>query len=113
MSEATQGSSEATQGSSEPIQGSSGLIESSSEATRDALRRLLRERAVLRGDFVLSSGQRSSYYLDARLVTLSGAGSALVGEAFLELIRPAAPTAVAGLTLGADPIVTAIAVVSG
>jgi orotate phosphoribosyltransferase len=84
-----------------------------SEAHRAALCRLLQERALLRGDFVLSSGQRSSYYLDARLVTLSAQGGGLVGEAFLDLIRPSAPHAVAGLTLGADPIVTAIAVVSG
>src|SRR5690348_5255053 len=84
-----------------------------SDSTREALRSLLKEHAILRGDFVLASGRRSSYYLDARLVTLSGRGSGLVGEAFLDLIRPSAPDAVAGLTLGADPIVSAIAVLSG
>lgn len=80
---------------------------------RTRLLALLRERAVLRGDFVLSSGKRSSYYLDARLVTLSGEGSGLVGEIFYHLVRDAGADTVAGLTLGADPIVSAVAVVSG
>lgn len=84
-----------------------------SEGARSALLRLLRSHALLRGDFVLASGQRSSYYLDARLVTLSSEGSRLVGEAFFETLQGADVHAVAGLTLGADPIVTAIAVVSG
>jgi orotate phosphoribosyltransferase len=73
---------------------------------------LLREHAVLHGDFLLSSGQRSSYYLDARIVTLSAQGSALVGEILLDSLAGAEIDAVAGLTLGADPIVCAIAVVS-
>jgi orotate phosphoribosyltransferase len=80
---------------------------------RARLLSILKESAVLRGDFILSSGQRSDYYLDARRVTLSAAGSALVGEVFLELLASSQVDAVAGLTLGADPIVTAIAVVSG
>jgi orotate phosphoribosyltransferase len=80
---------------------------------RERLRDLLQRRAVLRGDFVLSSGQRSSYYLDARVVTLSAAGSALVGRVFLEALAAVNIEAVAGLTLGADPIVAAIATMSG
>jgi len=67
----------------------------------------------LRGDFVLSSGRRSSYYVDARLVTLSSEGSGLVGTVFCEALRDLEVQAVAGPTLGADPIVTAIAVISG
>lgn len=78
----------------------------------DRLRDILRRKAVLHGDFVLSSGARSSYYLDARLVTLSAEGSVLVGEVFCGLLREAGADAAAGLTLGADPIVTAIAVTS-
>jgi orotate phosphoribosyltransferase len=74
---------------------------------------LLRRRAVLRGDFVLSSGQRSPYYLDARIVTLSAEGSALVGAVFLEALDGVHADAVAGLTLGADPIVSAIATYAG
>lgn len=84
----------------------------STGGARSRLQRLLAERAVLRGDFILSSGARSSYYLDARMVTLSSEGSALVGEVFIDALRNLDVDAVAGLTVGADPIVTAIAVMS-
>jgi orotate phosphoribosyltransferase len=67
----------------------------------------------MRGDFVLSSGLRSDFYLDARIVTLSAEGSGLVGEVFLDLLDGTEAEAVAGLTVGADPIVTAIAVAAG
>jgi orotate phosphoribosyltransferase len=67
----------------------------------------------LHGDFVLSSGQRSSWYLDARRVTLSSAGSPLVGQVFLDLLDAGEVDAVGGLTVGADPIVAAIATVAG
>jgi orotate phosphoribosyltransferase len=67
----------------------------------------------MRGDFVLSSGRRSAYYLDARLVTLSSEGSPLVGAVFLDALPISGVDAVAGLTLGADPIVTSIAVTAG
>lgn len=79
---------------------------------RDELKSLLRMHAVLRGDFVLSSGVHSSYYLDARLVTLSGVGNLAVGRVFLDAIRYNLPDGVAGLTLGADPIITAITLTS-
>jgi orotate phosphoribosyltransferase len=74
---------------------------------------LLRQKAVLHGDFVLSSGQRSNVYLDARRVTLSAEGSVLVGRVFLDALGGAGAEAIAGLTLGADPIVAAIALMSG
>jgi orotate phosphoribosyltransferase len=73
---------------------------------------VLRRRAVLHGDFVLSAGGRSSHYIDARLVTLSSEGSVLVGQVFCEMLHDADVDAAAGLTVGADPIVTAIAVTS-
>ncbi|GAC1400772.1 MAG: orotate phosphoribosyltransferase [Chloroflexota bacterium] len=77
------------------------------------LLRLLRERAVLHGHFTLSSGETSSYYIDARLVTLSGVGSPLVGSAFLDLLGDDAVSAVAGLSIAADPIVASIVTMSG
>lgn len=80
---------------------------------RSQLLTLLQTRAVLRGDFVLSSGLHSPYYLDARLVTLSAQGAPLVARVFLDSFPRASVDAVAGLTIGADPIVTAIATVSG
>ncbi len=78
---------------------------------RDRLRDLLRERSVLRGDFVLASGVRSAYYIDARLTTMSGEGQRLIGRVGLDALDAAdwAPTAVGGLTLGADPVSYALA----
>ncbi|HEX3234872.1 MAG TPA: orotate phosphoribosyltransferase [Gemmatimonadales bacterium] len=80
----------------------------------DALRRLLLARSVRHGDFVLSSGQRSSYYIDCRLSTMSAEGMVLIGRMGLAAIRRAgwAPKAVGGLTMGADPVAYAIAAAS-
>lgn len=63
------------------------------------------------GDFVLASGRRSSFYIDARRTTMSAEGLALVGTLGLERLtaRRWAPRAVGGLTLGADPVAYAIA----
>lgn len=71
---------------------------------------LLLERSVKRGDFVLASGQRSSYYVDARLTTMSGRGQLLIGRLGLAAIDDAGwkPDCVGGLTLGADPVAYAI-----
>lgn len=78
---------------------------------REALAALLRERSVTLGDFILSSGQRSSYYIDARKTTMSAEGQRLIGPLGLAAIRRAgwSPGAVGGLTMGADPIAYAIA----
>ena len=75
------------------------------------LEELLLARSVRRGDFVLASGERSSYYIDCRLTTMSAEGFTLVGRAGLAAIRAANwdATAVGGLTLGADPVAYAIA----
>jgi orotate phosphoribosyltransferase len=75
------------------------------------LKDLLMARSVRRGDFVLASGQRSSFYIDARLTTMSGEGLAVIGALGLERLaaRGWAPRAVGGLTLGADPVAYALA----
>jgi len=67
------------------------------------------------GQFKLSSGGTSDYYIDCRTTTLDAKGSRLTGEAFLEEIRQRGwkPQAIGGLTMGADPIVVAVSVVSG
>jgi len=67
------------------------------------------------GEFKLSSGGTSDYYIDCRTTTLDAKGSRLTGEVFLEEIgqRGWKPKAIGGLTMGADPIVVAVAVVSG
>lgn len=78
------------------------------------LRQLLLDRSVRRGDFVLASGARSSYYIDARLTTMSAQGLVLIGGLGLKTIRDAGwePAAVGGLTMGADPVAYAIAAAS-
>lgn len=67
--------------------------------------------AYQEGDFVLSSGQHSSYYINGKQVTLHPQGALAIGRILLPLL-PKDTQAVAGLTLGADPIVTAVSVVS-
>ena len=75
------------------------------------LHALLLEKSVKQGDFVLASGRRSNYYVDARLTTMSGRGQLLIGTLGLAELDDAgwSPDAVGGLTLGADPIAYAIA----
>jgi orotate phosphoribosyltransferase len=67
------------------------------------------------GEFKLSSGGTSDYYIDCRTTTLDAKGSRLTGEVFLEEIqrRGWKARAIGGLTMGADPIVVAVSVVSG
>jgi orotate phosphoribosyltransferase len=83
-------------------------------AEHTQLAALLKARSVLRGDFVLASGRRSSYYIDCRRTTMHAEGLRLVGRIGLAAIRDQAwdPDLVGGLTLGADPVAYAIAVAS-
>jgi orotate phosphoribosyltransferase len=78
---------------------------------RDTLKDLLLTRSVQRGAFVLASGRHSSFYIDARLTTMSGDGLAVIGGLGLDRFaaRGWTPRAVGGLTLGADPIAYALA----
>ncbi len=78
---------------------------------RQYLLDLLCQLAYKEGDFVLSSGQRSSYYINGKEVTLHPQGALAIGRLLLSLL-PEDTQAVAGLTLGADPIVSAVSVVS-
>jgi orotate phosphoribosyltransferase len=78
---------------------------------RARLLRLLAERSIRLGDFVLASGARSSYYIDCRATLTHAEGQALAGRLGLAALRAAAlrPAAVGGLTMGADPLAYAIA----
>jgi orotate phosphoribosyltransferase len=78
---------------------------------RERLSQLLLEHSVAVGDFVLSSGARSSYYVDCRATTMRAEGQALVGRLGLDLIRNSGlrPDSIGGLTMGADPVAYAIA----
>ena len=78
---------------------------------KDRLLELLKERALEIRPVVLSSGKTSDYYMDCKRVTLSPEGAYLTGKLMLQMIRPDA-SAVAGLTLGADPIVSAVSLLS-
>lgn len=77
-------------------------------AARDRLRTLLVQHAVIRESVVLSSGRRSSYYVDARQVLLDPEGAALAGRMAWDLVAADEPGAVGGLTMGADPLVCAV-----
>ena len=75
---------------------------------------LLREKSFERGSFVLTSGQESDMYFDGKQTTLNAEGSYLVGKVFNNMIRRSEIPiqGVGGLSIGADPIVTAISLVS-
>src|SRR5207249_601700 len=77
--------------------------------------RLLAIKSFRLGDFKLSSGSSSDYYVDCRTTTLDAKGARLTGQVFLDEIRARGwkPRAIGGLTMGADPIVVAVAVISG
>jgi orotate phosphoribosyltransferase len=77
---------------------------------RQRLLDLFCQLAYREGDFVLSSGQRSTYYINGKQVTLHPEGSVAVGRLILDWL-PEEVVAIAGLTLGADPMVTAVSVV--
>lgn len=81
------------------------------KALRQSLLNLFCQLAYKEGDFVLSSGQHSSYYINGKQVTLHPQGALAIGRLLLTML-PNHTQAVAGLTLGADPIVSAVSVVS-
>ena len=76
---------------------------------------MLAQKSFRLGEFKLSSGATSDYYIDCRTTTLDARGAQLTGQVFLENIREQGwePAAIGGLTMGADPIVVAVAVTSG
>jgi orotate phosphoribosyltransferase len=82
---------------------------------RQELLRLLATKSFRLGEFKLASGGTSDYYIDCRATTLDARGAQLTGQVFLDEIRERcwAAQAIGGLTMGADPIVIAVAVTSG
>jgi orotate phosphoribosyltransferase len=83
-------------------------------ALRTELHALLYDRAFRFGDFVLRSGRRSDFYFDGKQVTLDGRGLYLVSRLILQRCRELPGiTAVGGMTLGADPIASGVAALSG
>lgn len=82
------------------------------EENKRKLARLLLEKSYKEGNFTLASGKKSNYYFDCRVTSLSAEGSRLIGLLFCDLLKDLAITGVGGMTLGADPLVTAVTVIS-
>ncbi|MGA7081104.1 MAG: orotate phosphoribosyltransferase [Terriglobales bacterium] len=82
---------------------------------RQELIQLLARKSFRLGEFKLSSGGTGDYYIDCRTTTLDARGAQLVGQVFLDEMRAQGwhADAIGGLTMGADPIVVAVAVTSG
>ena len=85
-----------------------GWVGSAGVTDRDELLQLIKDQAVVHGDFVLSSGQRATWYIDLRRILLSGRAAPLAGRVMLDLTSGLDFDAVGGLTLGADPVATAM-----
>ena len=77
-------------------------------SARDALKEEILKKAVVHGKVILSSGKEEEYYVDLRRVTLDSVAAPLVGAVMLELTKDLDYEAVGGLTLGADPVATAM-----
>ena len=77
-------------------------------SAKDVLKSEIRKKAVVHGKVILSSGKEADYYVDLRRVTLDATAAPLVGEVMLELTKDLDFEAVGGLTLGADPVATAM-----
>jgi orotate phosphoribosyltransferase len=86
------------------------LIRGKEMTTRELLRSMLVDHALILGPITLSNGKQADYYFDCKRVTLSSQGASLVANVFLDVLgtfgRP--PDAIGGLTHGADPIVSAV-----
>lgn len=75
---------------------------------REALRQQILDKAVVHGKVILSSGKEADYYVDLRRVTLDSEAAPIIGRVMLELTKDYDFDAVGGLTLGADPVATAM-----
>jgi len=83
---------------------------------KDQLRALLQGKSVFHGEFILASGAKSDFYVDARVTTFDPRGACLIGEVGWQLVKETAAkltknvNAIGGLTLGADPIALSIGI---
>jgi orotate phosphoribosyltransferase len=78
------------------------------ETARETLLALIKAKAIVHGPVVLSSGHEADWYIDLRRITLDGEAAPLVGRVMLDLTTDIGYDAVGGLTLGADPVATAM-----
>lgn len=77
-------------------------------SARESLKEEILKKAVVHGKVILSSGKEADYYVDLRRITLDATAAPLVGEVMLDLTKDLDFDAVGGLTLGADPVATAM-----
>lgn len=77
-------------------------------SARESLKNEIINKAVVHGKVILSSGKKADYYVDLRRITLDHVAAPLVGEVMLDLTKDLEFDAVGGLTLGADPVATAM-----
>lgn len=80
---------------------------------RDELLEILMKNSFKRGEFTLTSGAKSNYYINGKLTTLDSRGAYLLARIFLAMISDDVPDAVGGLTLGADPIIGSMLSLAG
>ena len=77
-------------------------------SAKELLKSEILNKAVVHGKVILSSGKEADYYVDLRRVTLDAVAAPLVGQVMLDLTKDLDFDAVGGLTLGADPVATAM-----
>ena len=82
------------------------------QALREKLRELVNKHAVVHGDFVLTSGQKSTYYIDGKLLSLMPDGLYQLAKVILASIEGEQVDAIGGMTMGADPIIGAVVALS-
>jgi len=80
---------------------------------RDELLELLMEKSFRRGEFTLTSGAKSNYYINGKMTSLDSRGAYLAARIFLAMISDDVPDAIGGLTLGADPIIGSMLSLAG
>ncbi len=91
-----------------PARTAYGVVVTDIATDRARLLQIIRDKAVVHGRVTLSSGREADYYVDLRRVTLDGEAAPLVGRVMLDLTKDLDVDAVGGLTLGADPVATAM-----
>lgn len=90
----------------------SDLLTMSPANAKGRLRELVNEKAVIRGDFVLASGAKSNYYIDAKFISLTSEGLAYFARVLVDMMRDLDVDLIGGMTLGADPIIGATVAMS-
>ena len=84
------------------------VTDTAAASARDRLLQIIKDKAIVHGRVTLSSGKEADYYVDLRRITLDGEAAPLVGTVMRDLVKDLEFDAVGGLTLGADPVATAV-----